>query len=1069
MAKFIKQQRSANGYVLAGEYGFCGQLVQILPLNILVDECGGRQKAHIVEQGYGFSFIQNAPFFINNGEEAKQLNRDCSNKCVPSNIQLTFFNLPSRLLNLQDQNPALLLPTIEPHFQIIKFINYQLNIMKASRHLLLPIFLLLPFLLFAQKYTIQGTLIDTTAEPLVGATVMLLAPEDSSLLAFSRTDEAGFFDFKNQSSGEYLLRCTYFGYNDLQRNISLEGPERVKDLGNLNMDIRSSLLNEVEIKGEANPVTFRNDTIEFNAGSFKVKDNAMVEDLLKKLPGVEVDKDGNITAQGEDVKNVTVEGKKFFGSDPKVATKNLPADAVKKVQVYDKKSEQATFSGIDDGEHEKSINLKLKDDKKKGWFGKFMAGGGASEGGDSRYEGRMNLNSFRPKRQLSFLGMGNNTNEAGFSIEDYMAFSGAMRSMMSGGGGGRVTLQFDSDNMDVPLNFGNNEGYIDTWAGGVNFNQEYGKKSDFNGSYFYSLSDKNYEQNTIRSSSLQNRQFSTNDQAIQQNINDNHRLNFTLDQRIDSFNSVQLASTFLYTQNEQKTRSTTETFGPNGTLQNDGSRDYSSDAAATNWTGSALWRHKFANKKGRNMTTNFNFGLNGNDATISSIAPNRLFDDGGQILSNDTIAQYQDFKNDVHNWGAKATYTEPLGHKRYLEFNYGYYETVNNADRKVYDDDNGERTFNTMFSNAYENTFGYHRGGAGFRINRKKWNLGAGVDYQSAVLEGIVTTGQGLPVRQTFQHLLPRMNLHYEFQQTKNFDLHYNAAVNPPTVAQLQPVPDVSDPLNISEGNPDLRPEYAHSMNLTLAAFNPENFSSIFGGIFITYTQDKIVMAQIVDPQTFARRYQPINTESATSINSNISYGMRVKAWDSRFRFRASGNFSTGESLINGGKNNTTSTRIGPSVSWDFDPAEWFSMTTSARLNWNKSHYSIDRAFDQTYVSQNYSSDLDLQLPKDFAFSTGFDLTLNNGLSTGYDEPIPIWNATISKFLMKGKKLQLALTVRDILNRNIGISRTANLNYVEDRSVASLGRYGLLRLTYSLNSLGGRGHRGPGMRMMIRQ
>lgn len=942
--------------------------------------------------------------------------------------------------------------------------------MKANRLLFFPILLLLPLLAFSQKYTLRGSLTDTSAQPIVGSTVMLLAPKDSSLLAFSRSNAEGAFDFKNLSSGEYLLRCTYFGYKTFQKAVRLEGTAPVVDLGKLNMEVRSNLLSEVEIKGEANPVTIRNDTIEFNAGSFKVKDNAVVEDLLKKLPGVEVAKDGTVTAQGKEVKNVTVEGKKFFGDDPKIATRNLPADAVSKVQVFDKKSEQATFSGIDDGEREKSINLDLKDDKKKGWFGKIIAGGGASEGGDLRYEGRTTLNSFKPKRQISILGMGNNTNEAGFSIDDYMAFSGAMRSMMGGGGGARISLQFDADNSDVPLNFGNNEGFIDTWAGGVNFDQSYGKKNDFNGSYFYSRSDKNYDENTIRNSSLRTSQFTTIDNAIKEQITDNHRLNLALDQKIDSFNSVQLNSTFLYTQNQQTIHSTSGTSNAAGVLQNYGSRDYDSDATGSKWTGSALWRHKFARKKGRNMTATVNFGLNDNESTSNSFAPNQVFDPQGNQLLSDTIAQYQGFKNDVSNWGAKATYTEPLGNKRYLEFNYGYFNTVNSANKDVFDVNNGEKSYNTLFSNAYENTYGYHRGGAGFRLNRKKWNLGTGVDLQSGVLEGKVTEGQGLPVRQTFEHLLPRLNVHYEFGQNKNLDYNYSTAVTPPTVEELQPVPDVSDPLNISDGNPDLRPEYTHNMNLNFVSFNPENFSSLFGGIFATYTQDKIVMSQSVDPQTFIRHFRPVNTTSAINLNGSMAYGMREKDWDSRFRIHLTGNLNKGQSLINDGETNTTTTAYGPSLSWDFDPAEWFSLSSEARFSWNNTRYSIDRAFDQSYVSQNYSSTADVKLPKNFAFNTSFDLTINNGLSTGYDKPIPIWNATISKYLMKGKKLEIALTVRDILNRNVGISRTANLNYVEDRRVASLGRYGLLRLTYSLNSMGGPGGPGRGgMRMMIRR
>ncbi|MBL7826558.1 MAG: outer membrane beta-barrel protein [Saprospiraceae bacterium] len=932
---------------------------------------------------------------------------------------------------------------------------------------LLP-FLLLPFLLSAQKFTLRGTLGDTSTQPIIGATVMLLAPKDSSLLSFTRTNVEGVWDFKNLSSGEYLLRATYFGYKNFQQKVTLGGAEPVVDLGKINMEVRSNLLNEVEIKGEANPVTFRNDTIEFNAGSFKVKDNAVVEDLLKKLPGVDVAKDGTITAQGKEVQNVTVEGKKFFGNDPKMATQNLPADAVKKVQVFDKKSEASQFTGVDDGTRERTINLDLKDDKKKGWFGKIIGGGGVSEGGDFRYEGRTTLNSFKPKRQISILGMANNVNQAGFSIDDYMAFSGAMRSMM-GGGGGRISLQFDGNNMPVPLDFGNNNGFINTYAGGLNFNQEYGKKNNFNGSYFYSRSDKNMDENTLRTSSLSNGQFATTSNSAQENITDNHRINFTLDQRIDSFNTVQLTSNFLHTTNEQQQQAFSQTTNGNGAIQNEGSRDYYSDANASNWSGSALWRHRFKNKKGRNFTTNFDFGLNENNLFSNSTAPNRLYANNGQLIASDTIAQEQDFNNHVTNWGAKATYTEPLGKKRYLEFNYGYFKTVNKADKDVYDTNNGEKSFNNLLSNAYENTFGYHRGGVGFRLNRKTWNMGVGVDYQSALLEGIITEGQGAPVSKTYQHILPRTNVHIELKQNRNIDLNYSASVDAPTVSQLQPVPDISDPLNISEGNPNLRPEYAHNVNLNFMNFNPENFSSLFGGIFATVTQDKIVMAQSVDPQTFVRSYTPINTDLAMNLSAQLSYGMRIKKLDSRFRLSLRGSVNQGEGLINGGKNETTTTTFGPGLSWDFEPADWFTFSSEARFNWNETSYSIDRNFNQNYLSQTYNNEVNIQFGKGFAFNSSLDLTINNGYSDGFDQPIPIWNATFSKFLLKGKKLEVALTVRDILNRNVGISRTANLNYVEDRSVSSLGRVGLLRLTYSLNSLGGPGGPGgPRMRIMMR-
>lgn len=936
--------------------------------------------------------------------------------------------------------------------------------MKTKILLLFATLLLIPFLLFSQKYSLRGTMVDTAAAPLAGGTVMLLAPADSSLLAFTRTGENGVFEFKSQPSGEYLLRCSYFGYRNLQKNVRLEGAESAVDAGLLHMQLKSQLLAEVEVRGEANPVTIKQDTIEFNAGSFKVKDNAVVEDLLKKLPGVEVERDGTVRAQGEKVKNVMVDGKKFFGDDPKLATKNLPADAVEKVQVFDKKSDQAVFSGIDDGQREKTINLDLKEDKKNGWFGRALAGGGADDPDDLRYESNLSLNHFKPKQQVSILGMGNNVNQAGFSVDDYLAFSGAMRQMM-GGGGGRVRLEFNSDDNSIPLDFGNNQGFLRTWAGGVNYNQEAGKKTEINTSYLYSNSDRQYLRNSTRRSFSPNGDFTSLDNSNEDNITDNHRLNLTLDQKIDSFNSVQFTSALTYSQRDASNNSDSRTLGPDGQVQNEGRRSYRSEATGSNWTGNALYRHKFA-KKGRNFSTNFNFGLNNNDSESNSFSENRFRSDNGTGSPPDTVAQNQFFKNDIVNWGIKATYTEPLGKRRYLEFNYGYYRTDNRADKDVYDVEGGERSYNDLLSNAYTNIFGYHRGGAGFRINRKEWNGSIGLDAQAATLEGEVTSGQGTPVRQTFRHLLPRLDVQYQFGPSRNFGFNYDASVNAPSVQQLQPVPDVSDPLNISEGNPDLRPEYAHNFQVNYGAFNPETMRSFFSGIFFTYTRDRIVNAQFID-SNFVRRYRPVNVDADYRINGSFSFGLPWKKIDSRFNLRSEVGFNRGQNYINGSENFTGNLSLTQAFSWEYNPAEWFSLSAGAELTWNQTRYSLDKNFNQDYLTQVYNSELEVELPLNFSVNTDLDVTANGGLGEGYNQAVPIWSASVSRFFMKNKRLQLTVLVHDLLNRNVGISRNTSLNYVEDQRIASLGRYGMVRLTYSLNSMGQGG--GPRVRMMFRR
>ncbi|MBK8923535.1 MAG: TonB-dependent receptor family protein [Saprospirales bacterium] len=944
--------------------------------------------------------------------------------------------------------------------------------MKTKYYVLLGAGLFLPALVFSQKYTLHAALQDTAQAPLEAATVMLLNPKDSSLLFFTRSQTGGSFEFKNLAAGDYLLRATFFGYQNVQQALTVGGSNLVVDLGVLRMKVKNTLLGEVAVTGEANPVTIKNDTIEFNAGSFRVKENAMVEDLLRKLPGVEVERDGTVKAQGEEVKNVLVDGKRFFGADPKIATQNLPADAVDKVQVYDKKSEQAVFSGIDDGQREKTINLDLREDKKNGWFGVLAAGAGSDLNetpNDFRYEGRASLNRFKPKQQLSLLGMGNNANQAGFSIDDYMAFSGAMRQMM-GGRGGAMRIQINSDDSSIPLDFGGQtEGFLNTWAGGVNFNQEYGQQrtGDLNTSYFFSQADRDYERSASRESFLPTGNFQSTDRSVEDNVADNHRLNLTLEQKIDSFHSVQLTSALAYSDTRSVSNTVSETLDAAGFRQNDGLRDYQSDATGINWTGGFLYRQKFA-KKGRSFSSNLTAGLNNSQSESSSFAANRFFGDNNLPFQSDTIAQVQDFENDVLNLGARATYTEPLGKRRYLEVSYNYSLTESRADKAVYDMLAGERNFNPLLSNAYTNRFDYHRAGLGLRFNRKAWNASAGIDAQSATLDGKVTSGQGQPLRQTFGHLLPRLDFNYDFTPSRHLRLGYTTNINAPSVQQLQPIPDLSDPLNVIEGNPNLKPEYAHSLNASFVQFNPETMRSFFSMLFFTYTQDRILNAQSVD-SFFVRRYRPVNVASDYRLFGNLAYGMPWKKIKSRFSLRTEGSVNRGLNLINDVENYTTGLVLGQAVSWDFNPADWFSLSASAELSWNQTRYSIDQAFNQEYVRQTYSAEINLELPQNWALNTALNVTQNTGLAAGYDQAIPIWNASISRFLLKNKRGELTLSVRDLLNRNVGINRTANLNYVEDVRTAALGRFATLKFTYSLNKMGGGQSGGPGFRMMIRR
>jgi hypothetical protein len=397
----------------------------------------------------------------------------------------------------------------------------------------------------SQKFAVKGTVTDSTSGPLPSATVMLLNATDSSLANFGVSDAKGAFEIRNVSAGRYLLKISFVGYVPFTRLIETPPPGAVLELGALKMQVLTKELETVVFKGDI-PVVVKRDTIEYNAASFKTKANANVEDMLKKMPGIEVETDGSIKAQGEDVQRVTVDGREFFGRDPKLATRNLPADAVDKVQVFDKKSDQATFTGIDDGQREKTINLELKEEKRNGAFGTLLGGLGT----DDRFQARASINRFTKGKQLSFLGMGNNVNEQGFSMDDYMNFSGGSTQMM--GGGGRVSITMDN-NSGVPMNFGGRQnGIVTNWAGGINFNQDLSKKTKVTASYFFSSLDQDLIQSVNRINYLPQGSYTFNQDSRQQNLNDNHRVNLVLEHQIDSANSIKFTSNTSYTDSEQR-------------------------------------------------------------------------------------------------------------------------------------------------------------------------------------------------------------------------------------------------------------------------------------------------------------------------------------------------------------------------------------------------------------------------------------------------------------------------------------------------------------------------------------
>ncbi len=927
----------------------------------------------------------------------------------------------------------------------------------------------------AQKFAITGTVVDSAGKGMQNATVLLLSAADSSLASFSRTTDKGVFTLKSVSpSADYLLKVTFVGYEpyfqDIKKDVKPDDTGIV-DIGGIRMTPLSKLLDAATVTGYKDPVKINGDTTEFNASSFKVQPNAVAEDLIKKLPGVEVAKDGTVTAMGETVKQVYVNGKKFFGKDPKVALQNLPAGAIDKVKVYDKKSDQSDFSGIDDGEREKTIDLTLKADYSKGTFGNVMAGGGAAKDvADARYIGKFSINKFSKTQQISLLGLGNNINKTGFSVDDYLGFTGSTQ--RGGGGGGGIRIQQGgggNGSQTVPLDFGNNKGLQSALSGGLNFNNQFSPKTELNLSYFYNDVINNQTKISDRENFLTNGTFKTHTESDSRTQNQNHRVNITLDQKIDTFTSLKLTSVLSATKNFSNSTSLTDNLKSDDTPQTRSNQANNTEGSGLSMQNSLLLRRRFE-KKGRTLSTNIFYNVNQSDRNGILNSENKYFNFGSTGTTKiDSINQSDDRINKRDNYGATVSFTEPLGNRQYLEANYNFSTTSNNADREVYDLKNGESKYNATLSNKYINDYIFNKTGLTYRINRKEWNLATGLQYQYSTLKGeFISRGTTFdPVHYNF--VLPNLRFDYNPVQGKSMRFAYETSVREPSIDQLQPIRDNTDPLNIYVGNPNLRPEYNNRFSVNFNRFNQSNFHMFFGNFNFNYTSNKISSMQTVDA-SFRRETTPINVKNDKQGFGFFGFGMPFYKQILRMNATVNANVGQGIAFINGVENVTNRTGVSLGLRLSVNIKDSFDVNFNGRIQSNRTTYSLNTNQNQQYYNYTYDVEANYRLPLGFRLSTDFDYSIITGQTFGTTVGIPIWGASLSKYMFKQNKGELKFAIFDILNRNTGINRSADVNYILNEVTSSLGRYAMLTFTYNLNPMmGGSGSRGGGNRVIMQR
>ncbi len=937
--------------------------------------------------------------------------------------------------------------------------------------------------------TIKGKLVDSVnKEPMAGATVTVMNPKDSSVVSFKVANAKGEFEIGDLEAGLYRLLVSFQGFDNYSKNFMISAAFPEVNLNSVYMLRKGTTLQEVVVEGP--PIQVKKDTVEFRASAFKVKPNANAEDILKKLPGVQVDKDGNVVAQGENVQKVYVDGKEFFGTDPKLATKNITADMIESIQVFDDMSDQAKFTKIDDGSRSKTINIKLKKDKRKGYFGRALAGYGT----DDRYETSLSFNKFNGDNRISILAGSNNINKRTFSFNDIVSSMGGFGSRGGGGMGGGAGFGGGGGGGGGGFNigsFGGNSqpGVNRATNAGLNYSNKFGGKVDVQGSYFFSQTNTRNERSSLRQT------FYTSDSTAEQSsesqstaMNRNHRFNIRVQYEIDSMNSILLTSNFTKQNSESHSYDTSFTMahtgagdflGITGSTRNDNVRD------GYGLNNNILFRHKFG-KIGRTFTLGYNNSINNSTGNGQNLSPFTYYNSDGSInfFRNQDLVSEQETKS--ANNVVSASYTEPFGKNKLLEVNYAYTNRNSTSDRKVYDYNSSNGKYdqiNLAQTNFFENDFIASRAGMNFRVQTKTYNWQIGGAVEQSTIESRSKRALGpkdTTYKATYTNFFPQASFQYTFKQGKNLRFRYNGRTNQPSVTQLQDVPDVSNPLQVVTGNPALKQEFTNNANLSYSTFNMASFKYLNANLSFSNTTNKIVNTIAINGPI--QTIRPENLNGAYNASSFITLGLPLRNMKgSNFNFNNVIRYNKDVSLVdtnrfaatNFAKNITKNFSVTQTVGINFDFKQKANLGINASLAYNDVEYTLRPNQNQKYYTQTYSADVSYMGLKNWVFSTDFDYYINTGRGDGFNQTIPMWNASIAHQLFKKKNGELKLSVNDLLNQNQAIARNVGDNYIEDTRQLVIKRYFLLTFTYNLSKgqrqQTGMPNMGPGMERQMQR
>lgn len=916
----------------------------------------------------------------------------------------------------------------------------QKNTTTKIKALILSFLVCISFNTFSQLSSVTGNLYDSASSTkVVNAVVMLLHAKDSSLALFTRTDSLGFYTIKNVEKGDYVLYFTYPGKPTYSKKITVNNNNNIA----LATIAFKKNLDEIVVKNTLNGIKIKGDTTEYTADSFKVAVNANVADLLKKLPGMQIDAKGVIKAQGEKVEKILIDGDEFFGDDPTMVSKNLNAAIVDKVQVFDKKSDEAIFTGVDDGVKTKTINLTLKANAKKGYFGKIGAGAGYP----NFYNNSAMINKFKGKQKLSGYATMGNDGSAGLDWDDREKYSGEswMDNMEMGEGGMMFTSEEGYE--------GNAQGGLpQSWSVGTNYGNKWDNdRKKLSASYQFNKNNNNAISNSFNSNINNDSTFNSN--SFNQNFttNTNHKLSSSWETNVDSLSTLKFNVSGSNANKKSLSQSTSNSNLNNIKKANDNIRKYNTDNTTNDVNAKISFNKKFK-KIGRTLIISGRINYN------EALGDNFLFNDitlynNGSFFNRDTVDQEKQANNITKRIEAKIAYTEPLNKKWNANISYALQNSNITNDVKSLDKDiNGKYTvLNNTFSNSFEFNSLNNNLAAGLTYNKKKLNLGFGTGInltnfkQTAVLTNTVTL-------RNFVNFFPRANVTYKFKAQRSLSIRYNGSTTQPTINQLQPLVQNNNPLAITIGNPNLKQTFNHTFSLNFNDNKTLAGRSIWSNFYGGFAQNQVSASTSQDGvgRTVTKF---INVNGNYNGGAYVYYYKNIKAvtkgdlnFNSNFRYNLNRNLN----VFNGINNITINhaPTISTGLSYDVDDKYEISIETGVTYNYTKTTQKTN--LSNNFFTNNFDINLSIDLTKKLKFATNANYEIRQKTAQ-FNNAFNVlnWNALLKYQMLKAKNLVAILKIDDILNQRRGYSRFATSNNIFEQNYQTIARITMLSLVWN--------------------